>query len=88
VTADSMNRLVGQSLDRLSFSLCFDFVPAFLLDKNNPGLKFLRWAGGPILQLFLHNDVWKQRQKGSKPEVLCLVERFKIQIIIITHGHH
>ena len=27
------------------------FVPAFPLDRNNSGLKFLRWVGGPIPQL-------------------------------------
>jgi hypothetical protein len=26
------------------------FVPVFPLDRNNSGLTFLRWVGGPILQ--------------------------------------
>lgn len=25
------------------------FVPAFYLNRNGSGLKFLRWVGGPIL---------------------------------------
>jgi hypothetical protein len=38
----------GQSLDVFSFSLCSIFVPAFPLDRDNSGLKFLRWVSGPI----------------------------------------
>jgi hypothetical protein len=34
----------------LQFLLHF-FVPAFLLDRNNSGLKLLRWVGGTIFQL-------------------------------------
>jgi hypothetical protein len=36
---------VGQSLDGLSFSLCSIFLPAFPLDRDNSGLKNLRWVG-------------------------------------------
>ena len=34
--------------------LCFSFVPVFPLDRDNSGLKFLRWVGGPIPQLEAH----------------------------------
>ena len=48
VPAQEMDSKLGWSLDSLSFSLCSIFVAAFLLDRNNSGLKFLRWVGGPI----------------------------------------
>jgi hypothetical protein len=35
-----------RSLDDFSFSLCSIFVP---LNRNNSGLKILRWVGGPSL---------------------------------------
>jgi hypothetical protein len=43
--------MVGQSVDVLSFSLCSIFVSEFPLDRNNTGLKILRWVDGPIIQL-------------------------------------
>jgi hypothetical protein len=39
---------VGWSLEDLSFNLHRIFVPAFSLDRNNSGLKILRWVDGPI----------------------------------------
>jgi hypothetical protein len=44
---------VGQSLDGFSLSLCsiFFFVPAFSLDRNNSGLKILKWVGGLFPQM-------------------------------------
>jgi hypothetical protein len=47
---DKKDPKVGLSLDDLSFSLCSIFVTAFPLDRNNSGLKFLRWVDGPIHQ--------------------------------------
>jgi hypothetical protein len=58
---------VGQSLDGLSFSLCFIFVPSFPLDKNNSGLKFFSWVGGLIYLLeamFIH---WRWSLQVSSP---------------------
>jgi len=51
VSANGMGSKVMRSLDGLAFSLCFIFVPALPLDRNNSGLKFLSWLGGPIPQL-------------------------------------
>ena len=51
MSVDRIHAKVWQSLDGLSFSLCSIFVPAFPLDRNNSGLKFLRWVGVPISQL-------------------------------------
>ena len=41
---------MGRSLDDLLFSLSI-FVNAFPLDRNNSGLKIVRWVGDPIPQL-------------------------------------
>jgi hypothetical protein len=51
VSVEGMDRTVGPYLDGLSFSLCSIFVPAFLLDRDNSGLKYLRLVGGPISPL-------------------------------------
>jgi hypothetical protein len=40
----AMDPKLGQSLDDLSFSLCYSFVPVFLLDMNNSGSKL--WKVG------------------------------------------
>jgi hypothetical protein len=34
------------------------FVPVFPLDRNNPGLIFLRWVGSPIPQLGSMPNLW------------------------------
>jgi hypothetical protein len=41
---------VGKSLEDSSVSAPL-FVHAFPLNKNNSGLKFLRWMGSPIPEL-------------------------------------
>jgi hypothetical protein len=40
-----MDPKLGWSLGGLSFSLCSIFVPEFLLDRNNSGLKNLKMGG-------------------------------------------
>ena len=53
-----MDPKLGQSLDGLSFSLCFISVPEVPLDRNNSGSKILKvseWphpsSGGPVYLL-------------------------------------
>jgi hypothetical protein len=54
-----MNLKLGPSLDGLSFSLCSIFVPAFPLDRNNCGLKIMRWVGGPISLMGAMSIYWR-----------------------------
>ena len=51
VSADGIDTQVWQSLHGLPFSICSIFVPEFPLDRNNAGLKGLRWVNGPTPQL-------------------------------------
>jgi hypothetical protein len=49
---------MGQSLDGLFFSLCSIFVPAFPLDRDDSGLKVLRWVDAHILLLGAMSIDW------------------------------
>ena len=48
---DGMDSKVGRSLEAFPLVSAPFFVPGFPLDRNNYGLKVLRWVGGPIPSL-------------------------------------
>jgi len=61
---------VGWSLGGLFLSLCSTFS-VFPLDRNNSGLKILRWLGGPIPQLRAVPSYWRWPLQILSP--LCWV---------------
>jgi hypothetical protein len=67
--------MVEWSLVGFSFSLCFIFVSAFPLDRtkclpldrDNSGLKILRWVGGPIPPLRVVPIYWRSSLQVLSP---------------------
>jgi hypothetical protein len=76
VFADRKGPKVGWFLEGHSFSLCsISFVPVFPLDRNNSGLKNLRWMGGPIPQLGAMPIYWRWSLRVLSP--FCWVFQLK-----------
>jgi hypothetical protein len=68
----------------IAFSLCSNFfVPALPLDRNNSGLKILRWVDDPILKLGAMPIYWR-----SSLQVLSLFcWLLKLMSFLLGHGN-
>ena len=59
------------------------FVPVFPLDRNNSGLKFLIWVGGPIPQLGIVPIYWRWSLQLLSP--LCWI--FQLMSSLLGSGN-
>ena len=73
-----MSLKLGQSLVAHSFSLCFIFLPALLVDRTNFGSKICGWVGAPISLLWTppyhrnHPQVPHSHCYASEPRLLSM----------------
>jgi hypothetical protein len=66
-----MDPKLGLSLGGLSFSLCSIFGPAFPINRNNSGLKFLKMGGWLPTSTRLSVYLLKVVNSGKTPDSIC-----------------